>query len=136
MTDMKELCAPGGIVGVGTDLAEVERVRAMLEKYSDAFLNRTFTRSEIDYCSKKALAHMHYTARFAAKEAMAKALGTGFADGVSLKDLSVEIDEKGAPHAVVCGRAKEIMESMGGSKMLVSISHTKQFASAVAVISR
>lgn len=134
MTSSGKFAVSGGVVGIGTDIAEIDRIQTLIDKYSDSFIERTFTSAEIAYCSKKPLPHMHYAARFAAKEAMAKALGTGFSDGVALKDLSVENDAAGAPHAVVSGRALELMHSMGGSKMLISISHTKQLASAFAVV--
>ena len=134
MTSSGKFAVSGGVVGIGTDIAEVDRIRTLIDKYSDSFIERTFTSAEIAYCSKKPLPYMHYAARFAAKEAMAKALGTGFSDGVALKDLSVENDAAGTPHAVVSGRALEIMHSIGGSKMLISISHTKQFASAFAAV--
>lgn len=125
-----------GVAGVGTDIADVARISKMLEQYGDAFLKKTFTDAEIKYCAARPDAALHFAARFAAKEAMAKALGTGLRGEITLKSLSIENDELGAPHAVLDAAARNALEKLGASKMLVSISHLKEYAIAFAVASR
>ena len=124
------------VAGVGTDIADVARIAKLRQKYGDSFLKKTFTDTEIRYCQDRADADMRFAARFAAKEAMAKALGTGFRDKIGLKSLSVENDESGAPRAVLDDAAKEALEKLGAREMLVSLSHLKDFALAFAVAAR
>lgn len=124
------------VAGIGTDIADVGRIKALIEKYGNAFLEKTFTDAEIAYCSAKADAPLHFAARFAAKEAMAKALGTGFRDGLTLKSVSVGNDGLGAPFAVLDEAASKRLEEIGAKKMLVSLSHLKEYAQAFAVATR
>lgn len=124
------------VVGVGTDIVDVSRISNMIEKYGDSFLKKTFTDSEINYCSAFSDSQLHFAARFAAKEAMAKALGTGFRGELSLKGLSLENDSLGMPLAVLDSVAKAALAKIGGKKMSVSISHLKEYAIAFAVASR
>ena len=125
----------GGVVAVGTDICDVARVQNMILRYGDAFLERTFTENEIAYCNKFKNSAERFAARFAAKEAMAKALQCGFADGVSPKSLSVQNSESGAPYAVLDDCAKNKMAAIGGKKMHISLSHLKDYAVAFAVVS-
>ena len=104
----------GGVVAVGTDICDVARVQNMILRYGDAFLERTFTENEIAYCNKFKNSAERFAARFAAKEAMAKALQCGFSGGVSLKSLSVQNSESGAPYAVLDDCAKNQKEASGG----------------------
>ena len=124
------------IAGVGIDTADVARIRKLLENYGEAFLEKTFTKDEVAYCSSKADPAVHYAGRFAAKEAMAKALGTGFSGEVSMKGVSVSNNENGTPEAVLDEGAARRMKELGGAKILVSITHLKDHAQAVAIISR
>jgi holo-[acyl-carrier-protein] synthase len=124
------------VVGVGTDIVDVSRISNMIDKYGDSFLKKTFTDSEINYCSAFSDSQLHFAARFAAKEAMAKALGTGFRGELSLKGLSLENDSLGMPLAVLDSAAKAALAKIGGKKMSVSISHLKEYAIAFAVASR
>lgn len=126
----------GGVAGVGTDIADVARISKMLEQYGDAFLKKTFTDAEIKYCAARPDAALRFAARFAAKEAMAKALGTGLRGEITLKSLSIENDELGAPRAVLDAAARAALAKLGASKMLVSVSHLKEYAIAFAVASR
>ena len=126
----------GGVAGVGTDIADVARISKMLEQYGDAFLKKTFTDAEIKYCAARPDAALCFAARFAAKEAMAKALGTGLRGEITLKSLSIENDELGAPRAVLDTAARAALAKLGASKMLVSVSHLKEYAIAFAVASR
>ncbi len=124
------------IAGVGIDLCDVARIERMLKTHGDAFLKRIFTDDEIAYCSARADSAQCYAARFAAKEAMSKALGTGFSGGVTPKGLSVGHGEMGEPTAVLDSAAKAVMQKLGAKKMLISLTHIKDSAEAIAVLSR
>lgn len=124
------------IAGVGIDLAEVDRIKALIDSYGDVFLEKTFTEDERLYCQKTANPAMHFAARFAAKEAMAKALGTGFDGKITLKSLSVARDALGKPVAVLDAAAHARLETLGAKTMLISLTHTKQTAQALAILSR
>ena len=114
--------------GVGIDLVEVPRIREMLEKHGQRFKERTFTAAEIAYCDGCAEPAMHYAARFAAKEAVAKALGTGiWAEGVSWTDIEVGREASGKPVIILHGMAKE---HAGEAACLVSLTHTRDLAMA------
>lgn len=114
--------------GIGIDLVEVSRIREMLEKHGRRFTERTFTPGEITYCSACADPAMHYAARFAAKEAVAKALGTGlWAEGVVWTDIEVIRDPNGRPTIRLHGAARE---HAGESTCLVSLTHTRDLAMA------
>jgi holo-[acyl-carrier protein] synthase len=116
------------LTGIGIDLVEVPRIREMLEKHGQRFKERTFTAAEIAYCDGCAEPAMHYAARFAAKEAVAKALGTGiWADGVSWTDIEVLREASGKPVIILHGMAKE---HAGEATCLVSLTHTCDLAMA------
>lgn len=117
-------------LGIGIDLVEVSRIRALLERSGDRFKERVFTPDEIDYCDSCADAAMHYAARFAAKEAMVKALGTGFTEGINWKDIEVRRNEKGAPSLHLHGQAAQVAEGMGVRQTFLSLSHTDTTAGA------
>src|SRR5438045_3215668 len=93
------------VVGLGLDLVEVSRIRALLEKSGDRFKERVFTDAEVLYCDSCADGAMHYAARFAAKEAVAKALGTGFTSGVTWRDIEVLRSDGGVPSVRLHGGA-------------------------------
>ena len=122
-----------GAAGVGIDLTDVKRIKSLRERYGDAFLERTFCDFEIDYCKKFKEPDSHFAARFAAKEAMAKALGTGFSGDITLKSLGVKNGESGEPVAVLDDAAKARLKQIGAEKILVSISHLKDYAQAIAI---
>jgi holo-[acyl-carrier protein] synthase len=116
------------LTGLGIDLVEVPRIREMLEKHGQRFKERTFTAAEIAYCDGCAEPAMHYAARFAAKEAVAKALGTGiWAEGVSWTDIEVGREASGRPVIILHGMAKE---HAGEAACLVSLTHTRELAMA------
>jgi len=124
------------VVGLGLDLTEVSRIRMLLAKNGDRFTDRLFTAAERAYCESCADPAIHYAARFAAKEAAAKALGTGFASGVSWLDIEITRNAAtGAPSLVLHGAAATIAASLGARKMLLSITHTKETAAASVVAS-
>lgn len=114
--------------GIGIDLVEVSRVREMLDKHGPRFKERTFTSGEIAYCDSCADPAIHYAARFAAKEAAAKALGTGlWNEGVNWTDIEVVRKDSGRPVLVLHGAAKQ---HAGESACLVSLTHTRDLAMA------
>ncbi len=118
----------------GVDIVEVERIRRSLEKGGEAFKRRIFTEKEIEYCeNKKSTKYESYAARFAAKEAVSKAFGTGIGKYVSWKDIEVLNDEKGKPYIVLSDEAKKLFHGINGRDMSISISHCKDYAIAYAV---
>jgi holo-[acyl-carrier protein] synthase len=118
----------------GTDLVEIERFKRILEKNESSFINKCFTPKEQDYCRSKAGgkgAAESYAARFAAKEACGKALGTGImSEGIGLTDIEVVTDEKGMPHLELKGRAKEKADELGVFSVSVSLTHDGGMAAA------
>lgn len=116
------------LIGTGIDIVEVERIKRLLEKQKRRFLDRVFTRAEVEYCMKKAQPAVHLAARFAAKEAVAKALGTGFTKGVRMRDIEVETSNEGVPSIKLYGAAAKRYDSLGGTRILLSLSHTQMFA--------
>ena len=118
----------------GTDLVEIERFKKILERQDTGFINKCFTPKEQETCSRKAggkRAAESYAARFAAKEACGKALGTGImSEGIGLTDIEVMNDVKGAPYLVLSGKAKEKAEELGVFSMSVSLTHDGGMAAA------
>lgn len=119
--------------GIGVDMLEIARMERVIKR-RPSFLRRVFTEEERAYCESCAHPAEHYAARFAAREAVLKALGTGFSDGIGLKDVSVANDEFGRPMAVLSGRAAEIAEEKGVQEVALSLSHTHEVAVANAVL--
>ncbi len=118
--------------GIGVDIVEIDRMEAVLEK-TPSFARRFFTEEERAYCDAKARPAIHYAARFAAREAVLKALGTGFGSGVGRWDVSVSRDRRGKPIAVLSGRALEIAKELGIREVALSLSHTRDLAVANAL---
>lgn len=117
------------IYGVGIDMVEVERIKNAMQKRGQRFTQRIFTEKEVLYCEKREKSkYQHYAARFAAKEAVFKALGTGWRQGVSWSEIEVENLPSGKPRINVFGRTKEIAESLGGKTFHISITHCKEYA--------
>jgi holo-[acyl-carrier protein] synthase len=122
------------IVGVGSDLMEIKRLATAGEKYGDRLYQRVFTEAEIAYCESRSHPHQHYAARFAAKEAVFKALGSGWAQGVSWMDVEVIRQEKGPPSLRISGVAKKLADGLGVSRTHLSLSHTRELAMANVVL--
>src|ERR1700756_5797439 len=114
------------IVGTGIDIAEVPRVAQAIRRFGDKFLRRVFTDGEIRYCDSKANREERYAARFAAKEAAMKALGTGWNHGVRWRDCEVVRMPGGRPTMSFHGRAGEVAAKLGVKKAALSISHTEE----------
>lgn len=123
----------GAVVGVGIDLADVARIRGLMEKYGDTFLSRTFSATEIKTCLSRAEPAVSLAARFAAKEAIVKALSTGFSGDITMQSVWIENGANGEPIAHLDTAAQLALEKIGGSKILVSLTHLKDYAQAIAI---
>ena len=119
------------LLGTGVDLVEISRVAASIERYRDRFLRRVFTPGEIAYCNRKRNFAESFAARFAAKEAGAKALGTGIHHGVSWTELEVRRLPGQRPTLHFSGRAREFAELLGVRHISLSLTHTGQIAMAI-----
>ena len=122
------------LIGTGIDIEEVGRVERLLERQGKRFLDRVFAEAEIEYCTSKARPAEHLAARIAAKEAVAKALGTGFARGVRMRDIEVVSADNGPPKVKLHGGAAKRLDSLGAETVLLSLSHTRDYAVAHADI--
>ncbi len=122
------------ILGIGTDLAEVPRIKRSIDQYGDRFLNRIYTQAERAYASHKANAAERFAARFAAKEAGMKAIGTGWSRGVTWKDFEVVNEPSGRPTLLLSGVALRIATQMGMRRISISLTHTSEMAFAVVVL--
>ncbi|MDH5762444.1 MAG: holo-ACP synthase [Nitrospinota bacterium] len=121
------------IHGTGVDLIEISRIKNSIQKYSGKFEERVFTSKEIDYCRSKADPFKHFAARFAAKEAVLKSLGTGMAEGISWKDMEILNQESGRPVLHLSGKGRDIFDSLNLRNIHISMTHDKQYAVAQAV---
>jgi holo-[acyl-carrier protein] synthase len=121
------------ILGIGIDLVEVSRIEQALTR-GERFRRRLFTPGEIEYCLRHKSPAKHFAARFAAKEAGMKALGTGWSNGVGWKDFEVRHDSRGRPLLVITGRAAELAVAMGATHSVLSLAHDGGFATAVAAL--
>jgi holo-[acyl-carrier protein] synthase len=122
------------IVGTGIDITEVPRIRETIERFGDRFLRRVFTEGEIRYCDSKANRFERYAARFAAKEAGMKALGTGWNFGVRWRDVEVSRKPGGRPTLLFHGRAAEFAAKLGATNVALSLTHTPQQAMAQVIL--
>lgn len=121
-----------GIIGIGTDITDVARVKRAYEEYGERFLKRVFTQTEVDYCERFGeTKFLHYAARFAAKEAFSKAIGTGFRDGFALNSVGICNEPSGKPVVDLHGL---MLERWGQYVIHASLSHTADVALAVIVI--
>lgn len=118
------------ILGTGIDITEIDRIANSMARFGDRFLHRIFTAGEIAYCSRKKNAAESYAARFAAKEAGAKALGTGIQHGVSWKELEVRRAPGQRPTLHLTGRAEQIARRMGVQRISLSLTHSTNLAMA------
>ncbi len=126
--------AVDGAVGLGVDIVEIERMRKILKR-SPAFAGKVFSDGERAYCDATSQPEIHYATRFAAKEAVLKALGTGFSEGIGVRDVEVCRTSKGRPYAVLSGRAREVAQELGVRELPLSLSftHTDAVACAMAI---
>jgi holo-[acyl-carrier protein] synthase len=123
-----------GDISLGTDVVETERIGRLMRRFGDIFLRRIFGADEISYCMRMANPAVGFAARFAAKEAFAKAVGTGIGRHVGWLDVSVGKRDSGEPFLLLSKRAEEELKARGYSLAKVSIAHTKTLAQAVVVL--
>ncbi len=121
------------IIGIGTEITECLRIARMIERYGETFLRRVYTTGEIQYCQSRKQATQHFTGRWAAKEAVLRALGTGWQPGIAWHDLEIRSEPGGRPTVAVRGGAREVVEQAGIAQVLVSISHCRTHAVAYAI---
>jgi holo-[acyl-carrier protein] synthase len=121
------------IIGTGIDIIEVARIEKALSR-DIGFRDKIFTPLEIEYCESKKHKYENYAARFSAKEAMLKAIGTGWRYGIRFADIEVWNDELGKPHIRLFGKAKDFFDSLSVSEIHVSLSHLKETATAIVII--
>lgn len=118
------------IIGIGTDIIECPRIGMMIEQHGELFLRRVYTEREIRYCQRRKHAIEHFAGRWAAKEAILKAMGTGWIKGISWTDLEVRNAPGGRPRVILHAGAKEVALERGISDVLISISHCRTYATA------
>jgi holo-[acyl-carrier protein] synthase len=122
------------IVGIGIDIVEVQRVAAAIDRFGERFLKRIFTAAEIQYCDSKPNRTERFAARFAAKEAGLKAIGTGWRRGVAWTEVEVCRQPSGRPILMFHGRAGQFADGLGVKQAFVSLSHTAEHAIAQVVL--
>lgn len=121
------------IIGVGVDIIEIERIKKSIQRMGQHFLDRLFTEEEQAYCLTFQESERHFAGRFAAKEAIAKALGTGIEGALNWKDVAIHNSESGRPHVIL---SKRLQEKFPGISVHLSISHNRDTAVAFAVASQ
>jgi holo-[acyl-carrier protein] synthase len=121
------------IIGIGIDVVEVERIGSSMAEFGERFVTRIFTEAERSYCSAQRRPELHYAARFAAKEAVAKAFGTGIGKELGWLDMEIVRKESGEPALVLTGAGKAFAEANGIAEVKISLSHAQHYAAANAV---
>jgi holo-[acyl-carrier protein] synthase len=121
------------VISCGVDICETQRISKMLVDHGERFLERTFTSEELAYCRGRTRESEHLAGRFAAKEAVLKALGTGWSAGISWLDISVSILATGEPRLKLSGRAEEVARDRGVTNLHISLSHCHSYAVAMVV---
>jgi holo-[acyl-carrier protein] synthase len=122
------------LIGTGVDLIEIERIAQSIQRYGDRFLRRIYTDHEIAYCSRKRASAESFAARFAAKEAGAKALGTGISRGVTWNEFQIERHPGGRPILELRGRAALLAAQLGVKTISLSLTHTANLAMATVLM--
>ena len=121
------------VIGIGTDIIECERIGRMLTQHGERFTNHVYTKEEIRYCSERKIAAQHFAGRWAAKEAVLKAFGTGWIAGIAWKDVEVVLQIGGKPTIQLHRGAAQKADELGIAEVLISISHCKSHATATAI---
>lgn len=122
------------IKGTGVDIVEIERIRKVTEKQKNRFINRVFTAVEQQYCNRHRDPAPYFSARFAAKEALFKALGTGWAKGVTWLDVEVQREGRDAPVMALYGEAEKQRVRLGAGRVHLSLSHSDLWAVAMVIL--
>lgn len=129
-----EMDANQRVLGVGIDLVEVSRLEEAVQRHGERFLNRIFTEEEQRYCNSKAHAAQFYAARFAAKEAVAKAFGTGIGAELGWLDIEVRHNAAGGPEVRLQGKGTDLARARGVREVLISLTHTPSTAAASVIL--
>ena len=124
----------GVVIGLGSDIIEVERIRQVMERHPERFLDRVFTDVERAYCMPMRNPYPHLAARFAAKEAVSKAFTTGIGEELGWKSISVEHGARHEPHIVLDEKGLALLKHLGASRVMVTLSHTDNYGHAVALL--
>lgn len=122
------------ILGIGFDIVETERIAQALEKFGDKFLRRIYTPNEIEYCRSMKFPNLHFAARFAAKEAISKAFGTGIGAAIGWKEMEIVKRTSGEPYVQLHGGAEEHARKLHVCEVWVSLSHTEKYGAANALV--
>lgn len=122
------------VIGTGVDIVETARIRDSLEKFGDRFLQRCFLPGEIEYCRSMKFPELHFAARFAAKEAISKAFGTGIGKQLGWRDMEIRKRNSGEPYVELHGKGLELAKARGVTGLYVSLSHCKDYSAANAVL--
>lgn len=122
------------ILGTGIDLIEVSRIQASFERFGERFLRRVLRPAEIDYCLTHKFPAPHLAARFAAKEAVSKAFGTGIGGQLGWQDIEVGRHASGEPFVILHDKGLQLLEQRGGRCVHLSLSHTENYATAMAIL--
>jgi holo-[acyl-carrier protein] synthase len=122
------------ILGNGIDIIEVARIASSFEKFGEKFVNRILLPDEIVYCLSHRNPAPFLAVRFAAKEAISKAFGTGIGAALGWQDMEIRRKESGEPYVLLHGKGKELFAARGGKQLLISLSHTENFAAATAIL--
>ncbi len=122
------------LLGIGIDIIEVARIQASHERFGERFLNRILHPNEISYCMSYRVPAPFLAARFAAKEAISKAFGTGIGTQLGWHDMEVGRKESGEPFVILHDGGQRLLEARGAQKVLISLSHTQNYAAAVALL--
>jgi len=119
----------------GIDIVEIDRIKNALESTEEKFRSKVYTEAEILYCeSRKNSRYESYAAAFCGKEAVSKALGSGIAKGIMLRDIEIKHDENGKPFVQLHNRAGEIFKELGATEIDISLTHSREYAAANCVI--
>lgn len=121
------------VFGIGIDVVEVERIGSSMAEFGDRFAKRVFTDAERAYCDSQKRPELHYAARFAAKEAIAKAFGTGIGKELGWLDMEIIRKDSGEPQLILTGAGKDFAESQGIAEVKISLTHARHYAAANAV---
>lgn len=121
---------PQNIIGIGTDILAIHRFKSSVDKYGEKFLNKIFTRNEIEYCNTFSDPIPRFAARFCAKESVVKALGEGFGETLSFHDIEIHKNEKGKPFVSLSDKANKHFDS---PSFELSLSHCKEYATATVI---
>ena len=122
------------LLGIGIDVVEVERIGSSMDEFGEKFVQRIFTEAEITYCESQKRPVIHYAARFAAKEAIAKAFGTGIGKQISWLDMEISRRPSGEPMVIMSGGGEKFAESVEVADIKISLTHAEHYAAANAVV--